>query len=267
MRPHLFPAVSALAFSLLALPASALTLQITVENLAPQGGVSFTPLWAAFHNGSFDSFDVGSISSAPLEALAELGQTAGLDSLLSVTDPNSVSAAIPAAQNGIGPVDPGETTSIEFNVDPTDARYFSYLAMILPSNDTFIGNDDALAYEIFDAKGAFNGTQIIEVLNAYDAGTEVNDPNLGPAFVVGQDATAGATENGVVSGASSFDSFLGVQTPLGSFNSLAGLDGTQPIARITIEAVAPVPLPAGLALGVTGLAALGAVKTARRNRA
>ena len=143
--------------------------------------------------------------------------------------------------------------------------------MIIPSNDTFIGNDDPFAFELFDATGLFLGPLVIDVTGAfiYDAGTEVNDPEDGAAFVADVDATLGMEENGVVTqGLFGLDNFAGVLTAAGF-----ALDGdlidflSNPaafsVARIEIgfvPDVAPVPLPTGAwlmlsALGLGGLVA------------
>ena len=32
---------------------------VTIENVAPDGGVAITPIWSGFHSGSFDSYNGG----------------------------------------------------------------------------------------------------------------------------------------------------------------------------------------------------------------
>ena len=92
--------------------------------------------------------------------------------------------------------------------------------MVIPTNDTFIGNDNATAYQIFDSAGNFlgtNGVFTIQVNNIYDAGTEVNDAsaNGGGAFIPGVDEFLGAVENGVVTLATDLSEFQGLTTPNG----------------------------------------------------
>ena len=71
---------------------------------------------------------------------------------------------------------PGEivSTIVTLEDDLANNRFFSYAAMLFPTNDGFIGND--VPIEIFDEEGNFIGADFIvlgsEVL---DAGTEVND--------------------------------------------------------------------------------------------
>lgn len=44
-------------------PATATTLNITVDNLSPTQGVFLSPLWIGFHDGSFNTFDPGATAS------------------------------------------------------------------------------------------------------------------------------------------------------------------------------------------------------------
>ncbi|MEO9604036.1 MAG: spondin domain-containing protein, partial [Lentilitoribacter sp.] len=62
----------------LAAPAMATTLRVTVTNnqAAPTAGVAgfaLTPVYSAFHNGLFDSYNLGEEVSAGVEQLAEVG--------------------------------------------------------------------------------------------------------------------------------------------------------------------------------------------------
>jgi|GEM_PF-82174 len=54
-------------------PESAITLEVTVENLAPENGAGFAALWFGLHDGSFDTFDPGETASESLEFLFEDG--------------------------------------------------------------------------------------------------------------------------------------------------------------------------------------------------
>lgn len=252
--------------------ASAETLRISIENLQGEGGFSLTPAYTAFHDGAFDAFDAGEAASPGVELLAELGDSSGLPGERTAVDPESVATMITAETSGPPTIDAGETGVAELEVisDGVERRYMTFLSMIVPTNDQFVGNDDPLAFEVFDADGNFNGTQVIDVTAAFahDAGTEVNDPEDGPAFVVGVDAAAGTDEGGVVTQAQfGLDPFLGLETPAGTVD--APLDvvgdpaGTQ-IARITVEAVpAPIPVPAAAPLLLT---AMGGLVVLRRRR-
>ncbi|SMX46159.1 spondin domain-containing protein [Actibacterium lipolyticum] len=254
----------------IAAPAAATTLEITITNNAPIGGFAITPLFGAFHDGSYDPFDVGSAASAGLQSIAELGDVSGLPGELAAADPNATSVVIAAPQSGPPTIDPGESTSVTITLNPTEELYFSFLSMIVPSNDTFLGSDDPTAHQLFDSAGLYTGDVTIDVTGSFlfDAGTEVNDPLRGPAFVIGQEATAGAAENGTVQRASSLLDFAGVQTPLGPLDGglidFTANPGAFSIATITISQVAPVPLPATGLLLLGGFAVLGASRMKRR---
>lgn len=177
--------------------ANANPVTVEVTNNQPTGGFSFTPVWHAFHDGSFDAFDSGSSASSELETIAELGNATPLDTAFGGAGVSGVLAS----PSGPPPFTPGQSNSTVVNVgDSTVNRYFSFASMVIPSNDLFIGNDDPMGIEVYDAGGNFLGPITLEVYgsNVWDAGTEVNDVTDGPAFVDGIDATAGTDENGSV---------------------------------------------------------------------
>lgn len=262
--------LAGLAVSLIALPAAAAQLEITFTNLNPTAGFSFTPLWAAFHDGGFDAFDVGGAASAGVESLAEVGQVGGLNTELAAADADGQAFVLPGTTSGPPTVDPGETASLVVDVDAANARFFTFLTMLVPSNDTFLGSDGAQSIELFDAVGNFLGDQVLTFTAAdlLDAGTEVNDATNGPAFVVGQDGAAGADEFGVIHGVEDLSEFAGLITPAGTVDGTAIDFGSDPTAfnvgQITIAEVTPVPLPPTLALAFASLASFGMVRLRRR---
>jgi len=165
--------------------ASATQISVTVENLTPAGGLYFTPVWVGFHDGSFDSFDAGAAASGSVEALAEGGNTAGLQGdFTGVVGGRDGVVLAPEGFPGAPVFDPTDSASLSLDLDPMSNRYFSFASMIIPSNDAFIGNDDPMAYEIFDVTGVFTGPLDILILGdqIWDAGTEVND-GLGAPFL------------------------------------------------------------------------------------
>lgn len=197
MKPLLLPA---LLLGAAALPAAAVDVRVTIENLAPANGTFITPVWVGFHNGGFDLYDRGAAASPALERLAEDGATGPLSadflaSLAGVVDGTIFGPTIP-------PVGPGETTSALFNLDATAAtsRYFSYASMIIPSNDAFIANGNPTAFRIFADDGTFLGTQFTVLgLMVLDAGTEVNDEAPANTAFFGQAApNTGLDQGGTV---------------------------------------------------------------------
>jgi hypothetical protein len=235
--------------------------RVTVTNLQPGNGFFLTPVWFGLHDGSFDYFNSGAAASASLEMLAEDGVVAGLQGDFSGSQFNGVQGVVlnPAGFGGAPILDPGETGQTTVSVTNTIAsRYFSYASMVIPSNDAFIGNDNAMMFQLFDAGGNYTGPVTFDVFgaNIWDSGTEVND-TMGAAF-----STLGgmsSDENGVIAQHPGLANFLGSGTAAGTtIGSIPA--GATPIARFTISAV---PEPSGLM--VLGLfAAVGSVR--RRTR-
>ena len=266
--------------SLLAVPASATTLRITITNNqgAPEDGLAgfaLTPVYSAFHNGIFDSYDLGAEVSAGVEQLAELGNPGLLPAERTAADVSPGSVATVVA-NG-RPIFGGETAVGEVEItDFANQRYFSFLSMIVPSNDTFIANGNPLAFDLFNDDGSFAGLQTINVtgLQVRDAGTEANDSSAGggaafSSIAVGTEGLDTRGSGGVTDGFAGLAEFLGTPTVPGftidpalgggGFFSNADNAGLFNIATITIEEVAPVPLPASGLLLLSAFGVAGAV--------
>jgi hypothetical protein len=235
----------------LAVTASAAPFRITVKNVAPADGVRITPLWFGIHDGSFDTFDSGSPASAQLERLAEDG------------DPSFISGAFTGVADGVvfGPVTapgqppiyhPGESSSVILDLDPSSDLYLSYLSMVIPSNDAFIGNSDPTAYQI-SSGGKFQPLTIdVFGSTVWDAGTEVNDEIPINTPLLGQMApNTGLTEGGLVQ---LHGGFLPGGNVLSAF---PGADFTTPAYRVAQISVVPIPEPASLLLVSIGAAAVG----------
>ena len=138
--------------------AMAADLEITISNLTQ--GIHFTPIIIAAHTDSAVMFRSGEAASPELTAIAEGGSIDGMATLLT-----SVSADL--AQNPAGGLlAPGmSTTTMLMTSDGNN--YLSLSAMMLPTNDGFVGLD---SWMIPTEAGTYTFT-----LNAYDAGTEAND--------------------------------------------------------------------------------------------
>ena len=255
----------------LAASAHAVPITITVTNTQETGGLSLTPLYFAFTDGAddaYDAFDVGAEASAGVEEIAELGSFGILLQERVAADPDSLGAVLGAPEGFPGGpiVEPGETGTITVDIDPTSQRFVQFLSMIVPSNDTFIGLDDAIA--LFAEDGTFLGTQSFDLSSdiAYDAGTEVNDPLDGAAFVQGVDGMAGTEEGGVISLATDIGMVAGVVAANGqelSPEAIAAFFAGGSLGTITFDIASDaVPLPAGFVLFGTALA--GAAGLRRR---
>lgn len=148
------------AFPLLALPAlsQAAMVDVTITNLTQ--GIYFTPLLISAHNDSTHLFEVGQAASSELQAMAEGGSLDGLITLLDTM--SAISVANPAS----GLLAPTASTMVK-DLDTGHQTHLSIVAMLLPTNDGFVGMN---AWKIPESPGTYT----IE-LNGYDAGTEAND--------------------------------------------------------------------------------------------
>ncbi|HEY9097889.1 MAG TPA: spondin domain-containing protein [Thiobacillus sp.] len=248
----------------LATPAMALQIRVTVENLSPVNGTFLTPFWFGFHDGSFSPVNIGSVAPTYIERIAEDGNFAPLQMAFSASAPTPLTQGVLFGPS-IPPIGPGERSSLVFNIDGNLAtsRYFSYASMVIPSNDAFVANDDPLGHMVFDGSGRFLATSFIllgsEVL---DAGTEVNDEiPLNTAFFGQASANTGVDENGVIQPHPGFQP-AGNGGILGS-SQFANADFKAPgyqLARVTISAV---PEPTIMMLMGVGLLAMTWLRAGR----
>lgn len=239
--------------------ASRLSVMFTNEQASDE--FFFTPLVTTLHNGMFDPFNVGEAASPGIQEIAEEGSPARF-----IADNPGQNISVignPDGFPGAPVIDPGETASLEISVsDKSETRYLSFLSMLIPTNDVFIGNDNPMAYEIFDASGNSTGPLTIQVFGSglWDAGTEVDNGQGAPFSTIGGMRT---DQNGTIQPAlasGSLDVFLGTGTPAGT--TIGRLPGESDLLA-TIE-VAPVPLPAALPLFAAGLGGLAYFGRRRR---
>lgn len=143
-------------------------MSVEVTNLT--NAIYFTPLLVSAHNKYIDVFEVGTAASTSLQAMAEGGDISGLDTDLAAVGANNI--VNPAG----GLLAPGASTTAELYADRKN-RYLSVVAMLLPTNDGFVGLD---AIRIPKRKGTYT-----YYLNGYDAGTEANDEIINGGGVPG----------------------------------------------------------------------------------
>ena len=133
-------------------------ISVAVTNLT--NAIYFTPLLVSAHDADSHIFQVGDAASGSLQAMAEGGDTSLLIMELATAGANYVDN--PAG----GLLGPGYSTTADMMVSKYN-KYLSVGAMLLPTNDGFVGLD---AINIPKKKGTYT-----YYLNGYDAGTEAND--------------------------------------------------------------------------------------------
>jgi len=187
--------MSSLFLPLLASTAYAQKFTVTIENLTH--GSHFTPLLVAAHDANTHLFKTGEMATISLQTMAEGGSISALSS-----DLTSTGATLSENPAGglLAPGDKTQTTII--NTNGTNNNYLSVVAMVLPSNDGFMGLN---SWKIPNKSGSYTLN-----INAYDAGTEANNELLGatdagavgvlgapgaPSGSAGTNGTGAATED------------------------------------------------------------------------
>ncbi|MEM1166795.1 MAG: spondin domain-containing protein [Planctomycetota bacterium] len=231
---------------------SAQQIQVTFDNLLPENGTAFTPVFVGLHDGTFDLFNPGEAVTSGLERVAELGATDEL-----TAEFNGSAGSIDGATTGGGPVLGGQSRSVVLDGGGLGAGGFlTFATMVVPTNDLFIGNPNQTGIRVFDDAGEFVGPFTITIFGSqvWDAGTEVNDLDDGAAFLAGIAGTAGTDQGGTAqlffndpSAQSFIDGTIGRQTAPG-FVVASSFTELTPIAQIRV-----VPSPGAAALAATGL--------------
>lgn len=245
-------ALTALAIATSSALAEPVQIQVNIENLAPANSVAFAPLRVGFHSGTYDSFNNGETASDAIISIAEGGSGSEWFPAFGAADPGATLGSV--LTNGGGPLTPGATGSAIFTIDPSINRFFSFGSMVVPSNDSFIGNDSSTQYQLFDNDGNLLISDITQYgRDIWDAGSEVNGL-FGAAFLQGSANDDRIAENGVVGfDFTQFDIYNGQTTAAGyTFDRQFGADDA--IYRISLSVV-PTPSTASL-LGLTGIVAL-----------
>jgi hypothetical protein len=253
-------AVAALGLAISA-QAAQVNVKVTAENLVAANGIGFAPLHVGFGNGSFDAFNLGGLAGEAIISVAEGGSGSAWFPAFAAAEPGSTRGTV---VNG-GPLLPGAMAMHSFVVDSSANRYFSFAAMVIPSNDLFIGNDNPMAYQLFGAGGAQQISSItVKANEIWDAGSEVFDP-AAAAFVVGGSNDLRTPQNSVVAfNFAELAAFNGLTTGAGYMLN-SQIRGDTEVYRISFE-VTPVPEPSTYAMLLAGLAAVGGLARRRQAR-
>lgn len=212
------------------------------------------PLHFGFNNGSFDAFNLGSVATEPIISVAEDGAGGAWQATFAAADPTATRGTLG------GLLQPGGTSSATFTVDSTLNRFFTFAAMVVPSNDFFIGNDSPMRDQLFDAAGNLVISSINQTARQiWDAGSEVFDP-AASAFVGNNDLRA--PQNSVVAfNFAELAAYNGLTTATGyTLDSTLAADTS--VYRISF-AVAPVPEPETYAMMLAGLLMIGSIARRR----
>ena len=253
---------------LTAMTAHAGTVRLTVENFG--GATPVTPVFAAFHDGSYDIAQRGGTATAGLESLAEVGNN------MPIAGEFGTMAGRISGNVGMGPITPGSSASFDFTVDMTGMSnsYLSLASMVLPSSDYILGTVSDPGDTTFGVNLATlfaNGTQTFDLTRVYDVGTEVNDfltsapPIPAAAGLFAGGPFAGLPNSAPPTGITEGGTIQGVDTPFAGFLNSPFAPGSEPTAsglRITLTNVSAVPEPSSLAV----FAAMGVATVLRRRR-
>ena len=150
---------TAITAALSAPPVLARDIEVEIFNVT--NAVYFTPPLIAVHNADLRLFDPGTEASDSVRAMAEGGNTSGLEDEVSDAGGDFVANPVP------GLLAPGESTRVTLDAGGRHASHLSVTAMLLPTNDGFVGLS---GLPIPKKAGRY-----VYDLHGYDAGTEAND--------------------------------------------------------------------------------------------
>lgn len=149
---------------------NAQTIEVAITNLTH--AQSFTPRLVVAHDATVDTFEAGTEASTALAWLAEAGviedeqnaNSAG-QNFEALLGPESTDNGSNTWRRFGGLVPP--STELSYSFDTMGYPYLSVLTMLIPTNDAFAGLD-SIAIPTEPGTYTYN-------VNAYDAGTELND--------------------------------------------------------------------------------------------
>lgn len=143
-------------------PPAMTTFEVTVTNLTNAQPLS--PVGVVAHANGFRAFSVGEAATAGLEVLAEDGSPADF---LAEAD---AATGVLATEAGAGPIPPGGSETISFEILESDAAglELTVMSMLVNTNDAFAGAN------ALDISSLAVGDSMRVRAIAYDSGTEAN---------------------------------------------------------------------------------------------
>ena len=189
---------------------------VTITNLTK--GQIFSPAVVASHSEDAEPLFVPGHPASP--ELAKVAEDAVLDDLISQLSHEADVLDVKVLEGINGPILPGETASVEVE-GLGNHRYVSLVAMLVTTNDAFVGVSNVAA--------PANG-DVALMAPAYDAGSEANTEACSdipgpPCGSPGVRVTEGA------------EGYVYIHPGISGIGDLAPsmLDWRNPVARITIE--------------------------------
>ena len=198
--------------------------EVSITNITK--GQTFTPQLVTTHVRNLSLFSLGEPASDALAKLAESGDTSDLMTSLLDKGPQ-----VSDVQTVSGLLEPGQTVTVDVQASQR-TRFLSVAAMLIPTNDTFVGGDKLRMPR---------WGQATYYLQAYDAGTEFNDQNCvnipGPRCNGEANSEPLASDEGFVHVSNGFHD-LGIDD--GSGNEVLQpftYDWRNPVAKVVVKRV------------------------------
>ena len=161
------------------------TYEISVSNVTPNQ--PFSPIAVILHTSGYQAWVDGEAASVALEILAEGGDNSNV-----LSDAKAHSAYL-ASDSGADAIGPGNSESIQLEVDAQDGVNLSIISMLVNTNDAYTGlNASSLA-------ALASGESVSYRAPVWDAGTENNTETAGtipgPADIGGEGFNASRSDS------------------------------------------------------------------------
>ena len=191
--------------------------EMSITNLTK--GQVMSPVFVARHDGNAGPlYTLGKPASSSLAQMAEDADASGLLSEWNPEDTSNVADATVVVFNE-GPIPPGETVSMSFDVEDGKSMV-SFASMLVTTNDAFIG---ASSLDVSKSRTMY--------LNAYDSGTERNSEDC--AYIPGPPCSNHLRDGSMSEGY--VHVHPGVHGGEGSDLDPAKHDWRNPVARLTVK--------------------------------